>query len=67
MMSQPLSDLSFSGADQAEVSLILSNVYRECLLQLRGADKLRRAAGVDLPPEAASLYAFLMPRQAVSR
>lgn len=67
MMTQPLTDLTFSDADRAEVNSILGNVYRECLLQLRGADRLREAAGLDLPPEAANLYAYLLPRQAVQR
>lgn len=67
MMSQPLASITFSDAQRAEVGSILANVYQEVLLQLQGADRLRKAAGVDLPAEAASLYAYLLPRQAVQR
>ena len=66
-MTQPLADLTFSAADLPEIGQIVSNVYRECLLQLRIADRLREAAGLPMPNEAAQLYAYLLPRQAVSR
>jgi hypothetical protein len=67
MMSQPLAGLTFSPADRAEVGSIVRNVYQEVLLELQGAERLRLAAGLPLPDEAASLYAFLLPRQAVQR
>ena len=67
MMTQPLAGLTFSPADRAEVGSIVRNVYQEVLLELQGAERLRLAAGLPLPDEAASLYAFLLPRQAVQR
>lgn len=67
IMTQPLAGLTFSDADRAEVGSILSTLYRECLAQLRSADRLREAAGVPLPAEAASLYAYLLPRQVTQR
>ena len=66
-MTQPLVDITFSEADKVEVGSIVSNVYREVLLELQGAESLRQAAGLPLPDEAANLYAFLLPRQAVQR
>lgn len=66
MMSHALGSITFSAADQAELAPKLGEWYRECLLQLRAADRLREAAGIPLPPEASQLYAYLLPRQAVS-
>ncbi len=67
IMTQPLVDITFSEADRAEVGSIVRNVYQEVLLELQGAERLRLAAGLPLPDEAAPLYAFLLPRQAVQR
>ncbi|MFI7642040.1 hypothetical protein [Nonomuraea sp. NPDC049400] len=66
MMSHALDSITFSDADRAQVVQIVGNVYQECLLQLRSADRLREAAGLPLPAEASQLYAYLLPRQAVS-
>ena len=67
MMSQPLANITFSEEGKVEVATIATNLYRQILLEVQGVEALLRDAGVPRPPEAAQLYAFLMPRQAVQR
>lgn len=67
MIAQPLTDITFSPADRAEVASMVDDWYLRALLLLKQAEKLRAAADLPLPPSAAELYASLIPRQVVSR
>lgn len=67
MMTQSLADITFSDSDKAEVGRIVEDCYREALVYLAQADRLREAANLPLPPVAVELYSRLIPRQAVQR
>jgi hypothetical protein len=67
MMTQSLADITFSEADRAELAPKVEDWYRECLLQLRAADRIRKAANLPIPAAASELYAYLLPRQAAQR
>lgn len=65
MIAQPLTDITFSPADRAEVASMVDDWYSRALLLLKQAEKLRMAADLPLPASGAQLYAALIPRQTV--
>lgn len=59
--------IEFTAEQQAEVATLTDVLYRKALRLIEDANQFRAMASLPLPVDTASLYASLIPRQAVSR
>lgn len=59
--------VEFTAEERAEVDTLTGVLYQKALRLIEEANQFRAMASLPLPVDTASLYASLIPRQAVSR